>query len=153
MSEPGTAQPKLNRAFSHASITDQHRRRLGSLGPDRLELLGTPAEPQLYACGPDHFSGIGVQPGRDALARFAREILSFLGEDNGVTLPPWRPACNGSHGGKRIWFLCRFPRGGGGDVPVADRYHYDARNKLVRYASQDAAQRAADKLNAADRTR
>jgi hypothetical protein len=51
----------------------------------------------------------------------------------------WRPANNGA--GKRIWFLYR-------DAPkVGDRYHLNSNGQLVRYASMQGAQRAADLLN------
>jgi hypothetical protein len=52
----------------------------------------------------------------------------------------WIPANNG--GGKRMWFVMR-----GESVPIALRYHFDKNGRLVRYASCEAAQRAADKLN------
>lgn len=60
------------------------------------------------------------------------------------TLDPmdWRPASNGS--GARHWFLVRDE-----SVPVADRFHESADGKLIRYASMDTAQSAADALNAA----
>ena len=60
-------------------------------------------------------------------------------------LPPWRPANNGS--GKMIWFLIR---GYGTDsdlVPLRVRYHYSPAGQLVRYATVETAQAAADKLN------
>ena len=81
--------------------------------------------------------------------RFAREVLAFLGEDYGVTLPPWRPASDGA--GKRPWFLTRYEGNDGQSVPLEDRYHFDSRGVLIRYASMDSAQRAAGKLNAAER--
>lgn len=52
----------------------------------------------------------------------------------------WRPANNGS--GKRIWFLVR-----GESVPLDQRYYYGKDERLVRYASMENAQRAADRLN------
>jgi hypothetical protein len=64
-------------------------------------------------------------------------------------LPEWTAACNGA--GKRSWFLVR---GTGVDfdrVPVSQRYFYGASGQLVRYASCQSAQRAADVLNAAER--
>jgi hypothetical protein len=117
----------------------------GTFGPDRLYLYGTPARPRLDMRGPDHFGSMDVVTTPGDLARFARELLAFLGEDYGVTLPPWRPASNGS--GKRMWFLIR--DGAGSDIPLEDRYHYSEKTgNLIRYASADGAQRAADKLNA-----
>jgi hypothetical protein len=51
----------------------------------------------------------------------------------------WRPANNGA--GRRIWFVYR-------DAPkVEDRYHLSGSGQLVRYASIESAQRAADLLN------
>lgn len=46
----------------------------------------------------------------------------------------WRPAVNGA--GKRPWFLAS-----GSD------YHFGADGRLVRYATSESAQRAADRLN------
>jgi hypothetical protein len=63
-------------------------------------------------------------------------------------LPPWRPANNGS--GKRIWFLCRYSGWDDESVPLADRYRFGANGTLIRYASYESAQRAADRLNAAE---
>jgi hypothetical protein len=53
----------------------------------------------------------------------------------------WQPANNGA--GKRRWFLIREDE----NLPVSERYYYDAGGKLARYASCEAAQAAADKLN------
>lgn len=135
--------PKLPPAdlHGHASVTGTDTT---YWGPPRLTLYGTAEEPQLYAERP--MAGqASLKPRPEDLIRFAREVLAFLGEDYGVELPPWRPANNGT--GKRIWFLVR----GDGDprVPLKDRYHFGAGGNLVRYASVDSAQRAADKLNAA----
>lgn len=58
---------------------------------------------------------------------------------------PWRPAVNGA--GKRPWFLTR---GWGTEcdlLPVGKRYYFGPSGQLVRYASMENAQRAADKLN------
>ena len=59
-----------------------------------------------------------------------------------MTAPgPWQPANNGT--GKRIWFLYRYADN------IRDRYRYAKDGwRLVRYASFEAAQRAADRLNA-----
>ncbi len=53
---------------------------------------------------------------------------------------PWEPANDGT--GKHPWFLCR-------DSDKAGvRFHYAKDGwRLVRYASHEAAQRAADRLN------
>jgi hypothetical protein len=113
-------------------------------GAPSLALYGTPDAPQLFAARP--MAGtVAFYPHRDDLMRFAREVLTFLGEGYGVTLPPWRPASNGA--GKRRWFLYR--DGTGPNTPLADRYHYSAGGILVRYASMETAQHAADKLNTA----
>jgi hypothetical protein len=118
------------------------------MGAD-LTLTGTPDQPCLDAAKP--WGGqVTVYPDPRALARFAREVLTFLGEDNGLELPPWQPAVNGT--GKRPWFLAR---GSGAEfhrIPVADRYHFSARGDLVRYANLESAQRAADKLNTTEAT-
>jgi hypothetical protein len=119
-------------------------------GRPQVTLYGTADEPQLYADSPgDVFSGIGVHPKREDLIRFAREVLAFYGEDYGVTLPPWRPDHDGA--GKRVWFLTRYSGEDDQSVPLEDRYRFDSRGVLIRYASMTAAQRAADKLNAAER--
>jgi hypothetical protein len=60
------------------------------------------------------------------------------------TAMDWRPASNG--GGKRMWFLMRDE-----SVPLQDRYYYGPSGKFARYATCQAAQRAADKLNAQER--
>lgn len=51
----------------------------------------------------------------------------------------WHPANNGS--GARIHFLIRDA------AELNDRYHYAANGRLIRYASNRTAQKAADKLN------
>lgn len=139
----GHAAPKLP---DRPELTDPTRY---YWGPRRLHVYGTPEAPELYASDPGAFSGTTVRTTPEDLARFAREVLAFLGEDNGLELPPWRPASNGA--GKRGWFLVR---GSGADsdrIPVPDRYHFSAAGILVRYASPETAQRAADKLNAQER--
>jgi hypothetical protein len=128
----------------HARLYGQRNSVLGE--PAKLTLYGTAEEPQLYADDPDKFGGISVRPRPADLIRFAREVLAFLGEGYGVTLPPWRPANNGT--GKRIWFLLRDGCETDQSIPLADRYHYGRNGNLVRYASQATAQRAADRLNA-----
>jgi hypothetical protein len=51
----------------------------------------------------------------------------------------WRPANNGT--GARIWFIYR-------EVPaVHDRYGWDKRGRLRRFATYQAAERAATKAN------
>src|SRR6202034_3680800 len=135
--------------------TDPHHARLTSLRPSTiggaagLTVYGSSGKPVLYADDPDMFSGVNVQPARDDLVRFAREVLAFLGATAAPELPAWRPANNGT--GSRRWFLCRYSGNDDMSVPLADRYHFTARGTLVRYGSCDAAQRAADKLNAAQR--
>lgn len=52
----------------------------------------------------------------------------------------WEPFNNG--GGKRMWFVARAET-----FPIEDRYHYDSKGVLIRYASMAGAQKAADKLN------
>lgn len=52
----------------------------------------------------------------------------------------WRPAANGA--GKRQWFVCR------GEYGATQEYHEAANGYLVRFASIEGAQRAADRLNA-----
>lgn len=54
----------------------------------------------------------------------------------------WRPANNGS--GKRMHFLISSDE----SLPVDKRYHYGSDGRLVRFASHEAAQRAADRLHA-----
>lgn len=132
------APPKLN-PLGHAVLTGQ-RAAMG--GRVLLTLTGTPDRPRLYADTPDDFSGVAVHSNREDLVRFARELLKFCGEDIGVKLTPWRPAVNGTS--RRPWFLTRDGQG----IPLEDAYHYGAAGNLVRYASMETAQRAADKLNA-----
>jgi hypothetical protein len=51
----------------------------------------------------------------------------------------WQPAVNGN--GKHPWFLWR-------DVPgVGERNYWSKKGTLVRYATRESAQRAADRLN------
>jgi hypothetical protein len=126
----------------HARVTGTDG---GMWGAPSLSLYGTPDAPQLSAQRP--MAGqVSFMPGRDDLVRFAREVLAFLGEDNGAVLPPWRPACNGA--GKRAWFLARGYGTEGDRLPLADRYHFSAAGTLVRYASEAAARSAAAKMNA-----
>jgi hypothetical protein len=114
-----------------------------------LYLEGTPDSPGLHAEKPGSGSYVSIRPSAGDLARFAREILAFLGEDNGLALPPWQPASNGA--GKRHWFLIRGAGAESDRVPVRDRYYLSAADTLVRYASYSSAQRAAAKLNAAEK--
>lgn len=58
----------------------------------------------------------------------------------------WRPVNNGA--GKRIWFLIADDE----TLPVGQRYHYDRRGWLIRYASHATASKAAARLNAAQGT-
>jgi hypothetical protein len=80
----------------------------------------------------------------DEAMRLRNEIMVGTLEREG-TLPAWTPANNGTS--KRRWFLIR---GHGVDserVPLRARYHNGPSGDLVRYASFETAQRAADKLN------
>lgn len=54
---------------------------------------------------------------------------------------PWEPGVNGA--GKRPWFLIRRDE----TIPIPLRYHYNANGYLIKYASHQSAQRAADRLN------
>jgi hypothetical protein len=119
-------------------------------GAARLTVYGSSGEPVLYADDPDMFGGVNLQPGRDELVRFAREILAFLGAPVAAELPAWRPANNGTSA--RRWFLCRYSGNDDMSVPLEDRYRFNASGCLVRYGSYEAAQRAADKLNARELT-
>jgi len=65
--------------------------------------------------------------------------------DRAGVLPLWRAAVNGA--GKRCWFLVRGWGTESDKIPLAHRYHNGPGGKLVRYASCETAQRAADKLN------
>jgi hypothetical protein len=56
-------------------------------------------------------------------------------------ISPWEPVNNGA--GKRTWFLTRRDE----SIPITGRFHFSSRGSLVRYASGETAQRAADKLN------
>ena len=66
-------------------------------------------------------------------------------------LPHWQPANNGA--GKRRWFLIRGSGIESDRIPVRDRYHFNARGDLIRYASFQSAQRAAGQLNGDKATR
>lgn len=78
----------------------------------------------------------------DEAMRLRDEIMA--GTRHLLVLPPWRPASNGS--GSRHWFLIRGFGTESDSVPLADRYHYKA-GRLVRFATVETAQAAADKLN------
>ena len=74
-----------------------------------------------------------VRDGQNVLVLYAGEV------------PHWRPAVNG--GGKHPWFLIWSDE----RVPVDRRYYFKQTAgplRLVRFASAENAQRAADKLNA-----
>ena len=60
-------------------------------------------------------------------------------------LPPWVTGVNGNS--KRAWFLHRAHGNEGNLVPLRQRYYCGKGGDLVRYASHETAQRAADKLN------
>ena len=62
--------------------------------------------------------------------------MSFWGDGS------WQPGSNGRN--KMHWFLYRDGRSD------EREYHEDSRGYLIRYASFETAQRAADKLNAAE---
>lgn len=130
--------------WGHAELPGQ-RANLGSRVS--LHLFGKPERPQLRGYDPDSFGSYDIYPDRDELVRFAREVLAFLGEPNGVQLPPWRPAVNGA--GARPWFVARGQGAEHDRLPILDRYHFRADGQLRRYATEAGAQRAADKLNAA----
>jgi hypothetical protein len=75
----------------------------------------------------------------------AEAVMATI-EKTHPALPEWTPANNGA--GKRSWFLIR-GRGLVADrIPVADRYRFNSKGDLIRYASYESAQRAADTLNA-----
>lgn len=56
-----------------------------------------------------------------------------------LSVGPWRPANNGI--GKRIWFLHRDA------AEISDRYYWDSRGYLIRYATYETATKAAERLN------
>lgn len=60
-------------------------------------------------------------------------------------LPEWRPANNGA--GKRTWFLVRGYGSESDRIPISERYYYNKRDDLIRYATMESAQKAADRLN------
>ena len=70
-----------------------------------------------------------------------------------MNLPLWSPSVNGGWTArKRPWFVAR---GHGLDfdrTPLAQRYLYRSDGNLRRFASVSAAQRVADRLNAAEVT-
>jgi hypothetical protein len=146
MTDTTTAKtlPQRPTDLGHARLVSQHQPAMG--GTVRLTLHGSADKPVLYADDPDMFSGVNLQPTRDGLVRFAREILAFLGAAAAPELPAWRPANSG--GGRRPWFLCRYSGHDDMSVPLEDRYRYGTAGTLIRYGSYEAAQRAADKLNA-----
>jgi hypothetical protein len=131
----------------HAELTDPRTASLG--GHVRLSLYGTPDKPHLQGRDPDSFGSYDIRPRPAELVRFARELLAFLGEDDGTELPPWRPASDST--GTRPWFLCRYSGEDDERVPLADRYHFSGAGTLIRYASEGAAERMAVKLNKLDR--
>jgi hypothetical protein len=63
-------------------------------------------------------------------------------------LPPWQTALLGT---SRHWFLYRAPGRNGEQVPFRDRYHFDSHKNLTLYASEQGAQRAARRMNIAER--
>jgi hypothetical protein len=80
----------------------------------------------------------------DEAERLRNEIIVGTLAQVGL-LPPWVPVNNGTS--KRRWFLTR---GYGTDsdiVPLRARCHTGPSGTVVRYASIETAQRAADKLN------
>jgi hypothetical protein len=80
----------------------------------------------------------------DEAERLRNEIIVGTLAQVGL-LPPWVPANNGTS--QRRWFLTR---GYGTDsdiVPLRARCHTGPSGTVVRYASMETAQRAADKLN------
>jgi hypothetical protein len=82
--------------------------------------------------------GHGLQADLPRLSEHeARYLAAFLTEE----ARKWRPASNGA--GARHWFLIRDAQ-----ASVSARYHRSAKGQLVRYASHEGAQRAADRLNA-----
>lgn len=72
----------------------------------------------------------------------ARAELSRRAAKRGEPAARWRPANNGS--GKRMHFLISSDE----SLPVEHRYHYGSDGRLVRFASHEAAQKAADRLHA-----
>jgi hypothetical protein len=70
---------------------------------------------------------------------------------------PWKPAVNG--GSKRPWFVIREgwwngQRGARSvtcEAPIEERYQWRKDGRSVRYASQAAAEDAAERLNRAER--
>lgn len=76
--------------------------------------------------------------------RLRDEIMVGVLAGEGM-LPPWRVAVNGTS--KRPYFLIRGWGTESDQIPLAHRYHNGPSGQLVRYASFETAQRAADKLN------
>jgi len=141
---PVKAPPGPSAGPGHSRLASRRPSALG--GSAQLALYGSADKPVLYADDPDMGSGVNLQPDRDELVRFAREILAFLGAAAAPELPAWRPANNGT--GARPWFLCRYSGHDDMSVPMEDRYRFGAADTLIRYGSYEAAQCAADKLNA-----
>ncbi len=82
--------------------------------------------------------GHGLQADLPRLSEHeARYLAALLTEE----ASRWRPASNGA--GARHWFLIRDAQ-----ASVSARYHRSAKDQLVRYASHEGAERAADRLNA-----
>lgn len=81
----------------------------------------------------------------DEATRLRDEIMLGTREQAGYTLPAWRAAVNGTS--KRPWFLIRGWGTESDSVPLAERYLYDVSGQLVRFASNETAQRAADRMN------
>lgn len=65
-----------------------------------------------------------------------------VGEPEHARSARWEPGNNGS--GKRHYFLIASNE----KLPIEHRYHYGSDGRLVRFASHEAAQRAADRLHA-----
>jgi hypothetical protein len=119
-----------------------------AFGTPHLWMACTETGPRVRLSQPGHGeTQLDADPAE--LVRWCREVLAALGQDTGMAgLPEWRPVTSGQ--GKRPWYVARYSGADDMRVPQAQRYHYAASGNLVRYASQQAAQAAADTLNAAD---
>lgn len=119
-----------------------------AFGTPHLWLFDVEGKPRVRLSQPGHGeTELDASPAE--LARWCREVLAALGENTGQgQLPAWRPVTSGSGG--RPWYLARYSGADDMRVPQAQRYRYATSGNLVRYASQSAAQAAADKLNEAD---
>jgi hypothetical protein len=84
------------------------------------------------------------QDAYDEAERLRNEIIVGTLERAGI-LPKWVTGVNGTS--KRPWFLIRGHGTDSGIVPLRARYYTGPSGKLVRFASFETAQRAADKLN------